>query len=67
MAVRIPKAVVESSKLRAGDTVNVESRDGAILVRPARRYRLRDLVAKITAKNRHGESDWGAPRGKEIW
>jgi len=28
---------------------------------------LEDLVSKITVKNRHDESDWGAPRGGEAW
>lgn len=29
--------------------------------------RLDDLVAGITDENRHGETDWGAPVGKEEW
>src|SRR2546425_8422603 len=58
LAVRIPKAVVESARLREGDPLTVESRNGAILIRPERRYSLDDLVSKITAKNRHEETDW---------
>lgn len=67
LAVRIPKAVVESAKLRQGDSLAIESRNGAILIRPERRYRLQDLVSRITDKNRHGETDWASPVGKEIW
>ncbi len=67
LAVRIPKAVVESARLREGDPLTVESRNGAILIRPERRYSLDDLVSKITAKNRHEETDWASPVGKEIW
>ncbi len=67
LAVRIPKAVVESARLREGDPLTVESRNGAILIRPERRYSLDDLVSKITAKNRHEETDWAPPVGKEIW
>src|SRR2546425_12981709 len=39
-------------------SLTVESRNGAILIRPERRYSLDDLVSKITAKNRHEETDW---------
>ncbi len=67
LAVRIPKAVIESARLREGDPLRIESRQGAILIRAERRYRLDDLVSKITAKNRHDETDWASPVGKEIW
>ena len=67
LAVRIPKAVVESARLREGDPLTVESRQGAILIRLERSYRLEDLVSKITARNRHDETDWAGPVGKEIW
>lgn len=67
LAVRIPKAVVESAKLREGDSLAIESRNGAILIRPERRYRLQDLVSRITGKNRHDEANWASPVGKEIW
>jgi antitoxin MazE len=37
-------------------------------LRPARRkYDLADLVAGITPKNRHRETDWGRPQGEESW
>ena len=42
--------------------------DGGIVLRPApRRYELSELVAQITPKNRHRETDWGHPQGKESW
>ena len=31
------------------------------------KYRLEDMVAGITAGNRHDETDWGGLVGKEIW
>jgi antitoxin component of MazEF toxin-antitoxin module len=31
------------------------------------KYRLEELVRKITAKNLHGEVDTGAPVGREVW
>jgi antitoxin component of MazEF toxin-antitoxin module len=32
-----------------------------------RRYTLRELVDGITPENRHEETDWGPPVGKEAW
>jgi antitoxin component of MazEF toxin-antitoxin module len=32
-----------------------------------RRYSLAQLVAGITAENRHGEVDWGSAQGREEW
>jgi antitoxin component of MazEF toxin-antitoxin module len=35
--------------------------------RPAERGLLARLVAQVTPENRHEETDWGLPQGKEIW
>jgi len=34
---------------------------------PKKAATLRQLVKKITPKNRHLEIDWGTPKGKEVW
>ena len=69
LAVRIPKSVVGTARLREGDEVTLAvSKGGAIVMRPARRkYKLDELVSKITARNRHDETDWGPQVGKEGW
>ena len=69
LAVRIPLAIAKQASLGEGDFVKLTlSRDGAIVLRPTRRkYELSDLVARITPKNRHGETDWGQPQGEESW
>ena len=69
LAVRIPKPVVESARLQEGDLLTVGmGHDGAVVIKPARRkYTLKELVAKITRGNRHEETDWGEPVGKETW
>jgi antitoxin MazE len=69
LVVRIPKRVVGSSRLREGNEVTLAvGEDGAIAIRPARRkYKLHELVWKITARNRHDETDWGPQVGKEAW
>lgn len=69
LAIRIPRAVAERAQLSEGDRVAVEvAGDGSVLIRPARpRYALDDLVRAITARNRHRETDWGLPEGREQW
>jgi antitoxin MazE len=68
LAVRIPKASAEEAGLSEGAPVELTVVDGKIVIAPAcREYALEELVAGITPRNRHVESDWGAPVGKEIW
>jgi antitoxin MazE len=61
LAVRIPLAIARQAGLGEGDCVALAlDRAGGIVLRPARkRYELSELVAKITLKNRHRETDWG--------
>lgn len=68
-AIRIPKTVMQKANLREGDTVYFEvNRPGVIVVRVAAVQKsLEDLVAGITRKNRHAETDWGQPQGREVW
>jgi antitoxin MazE len=69
LAVRIPLTIAKQASLAEGDCVKMSlDRDGAIVLRPAaRKYDLSDLVARITPKNRHRETDWGRPEGEESW
>jgi antitoxin MazE len=68
LGVRLPKTVALEAEVDEGDTVDVSVKNGAIVIRPSRpTYSLEKLVAKITSRNRHDESDWGAPVGRETW
>lgn len=69
LAVRIPLAIAKQASLGEGDSVTLALEpDGGIVLRPARRkYELSELVAQITSKNRHRETDWGRPQGEESW
>jgi antitoxin MazE len=69
LAVRIPRHIAQVARLREGDPLSLSvGKDGAVLLRPARRkYRLEELVSRITPRNRHGNTEWGEPVGKEIW
>jgi antitoxin MazE len=68
LGLRLPKSVAREAEVDEGDTVDVSVRNGAIVVRPSRpTYSLQRLVAKITPRNRHDETDWRGPVGHETW
>lgn len=68
LGLRLPRSVAREARLDEGDTVDVSVDNGAIVIRPSRpRYSLDELVGRITARNRHGEADWGPPAGGEVW
>jgi antitoxin MazE len=69
LALRIPKTFADEIKVHEGHPVDVCVAKGRIVVAPitARNYRLDDLVAAITRKNRHGETVNGDPQGREVW
>jgi antitoxin component of MazEF toxin-antitoxin module len=67
-AVRLPKVVLERAEMRNGDQLEVRVEKGRIALLPARpKLTLQDLVDRITAKNLHGERDWGKLIGREVW
>jgi antitoxin MazE len=69
LAVRIPKPVADAANLRNGEALvlDVEA-PGAVTIRKSKRApTLKDLVLRITPENRHSETDWGDPAGKELW
>jgi len=68
LGLRLPKSVAREAQVDEGDRVDVSVKNGAIVIRPSRpAYSLEELVAKITPRNRHDESDWGTPVGDEAW
>ena len=69
LAVRIPRRVVETARLREGAELTLAvGKNGAIVIKPAqRKYQLDELVSKITPHNRRDETDWGPRVGKEAW
>ncbi|MGA2593611.1 MAG: AbrB/MazE/SpoVT family DNA-binding domain-containing protein [Bryobacteraceae bacterium] len=69
LAVRIPQGIAKEARLAEGDRLTLDlATDGSIVLRSARRkYELQQLVSRITARNRHSETDWGPPAGRESW
>ena len=68
MAIRVPTRVAEEAGLQEKYCVDIEVREGTLVVRPYLRrvYRLEDLLKCITPRNVHREVDFGGPVGREV-
>lgn len=67
LGVRIPKAVIEKMNLSENSEVEVEHKNGAIIIFPAKKqFSLDALVEQITKENIHQEEDIKA-EGNEVW
>jgi len=67
LGVRIPKAVIEKVNLSEHSEVEVESKNGTIVIFPAKKeYTLDVLLEQITKSNLHSEEDFKA-EGNEVW
>ncbi|MBT9164823.1 MAG: Antitoxin MazE [candidate division WS2 bacterium] len=70
-AVRLPRTAVRRLNLLAGHSVEIrEAANGEMLsIIPVTRHAdsLKDMVARITKKNRHDAADWGNAVGGEVW
>lgn len=69
LGLRIPKSFAEEAEVEAGSEVNLSVEDGELVIRPIRKpkYRLADLLRKVTPDNVHEEIETGDPVGREIW
>lgn len=69
--LRIAKHLLIDAQINIGDEVDVELKDGNIVISPVHKkrgqYNLKDLVAQIPADYKVSEVDWGGPVGKEDW
>jgi len=69
LAVRIPKSFALETGITAECPIEISLSNGKIVIAPLRapKYTLEELLSGITEENRHPETDWGPPVGKEIW
>lgn len=69
--LRLAKQVLEDAHIAVGDDVDVEAKDGLIVIAPVRRVRgkrsLQELVSRIPKGYKAKELDWGEPAGQEVW
>lgn len=67
LGVRLPKAVIEKANLSENSEVEIESKNGTIVIFPAKKeYSLDALLNQITKNNLHSEEDFKT-EGNEVW
>jgi antitoxin MazE len=68
LALRLPRSIAKDLRLFEGTAVDLRVEGENLIVSTARpRYKLSALLDGMRAENRHGEADWGKPRGEEAW
>ena len=69
LALRIPAAFLKQTKVKNGSSVHVTVKRGRMVVAAtdAEELSLQKLLANVTPRNIHPETDWGRPQGKEVW
>jgi antitoxin MazE len=73
LAVRIPAALAKQVGAREGRAAEIMVENGALVLKPIRRsekrrrYTLEELLQGMTEENLHPKTEWGPPRGKEVW
>ncbi len=69
--LRFPKEILKKVHISIGDEVDISVKHGKIVIKSAAqlrgKYRLRDLVTKMSPKYKPQEEDWGKPTGREVW
>ena len=67
LAVRLPKNLIEKLNLTENSAVDIDHKDGAIVItRATQKYSLSSLLAGIHKDNCHSE-DGFVPEGDEVW
>ena len=67
LAFRVPRDVANTLHLKQDDLLELEIKEGTLILRPRPNDRLESLVAGITEENRHHEIETGEPLGHEAW
>ena len=67
IGVRISKSIIEKVDLEVGSEVEIEHKNGKIVITPLKKpFVLNDLLSQITKSNLHSEDDF-ILEGKEVW
>jgi len=66
-AVRIPAVVMAAAGLSLDVLVDVQEKNGNIVIEPVQKDSLAAMVANITPENIHDEVSFGTPVGREAF
>ncbi len=68
LGVRIPQALAKTLALKEHTVVDLSSiENNHIVIAKANTYKLHELLAGVTEKNRHREISTGSPVVDEVW
>ncbi|MDR0313030.1 MAG: AbrB/MazE/SpoVT family DNA-binding domain-containing protein [Treponema sp.] len=67
LGIRIPNLIVRELSLEDGSPLDINNNGNEIIVRPVKKSRLLEMLAKINEENIHSEVETTGPVGKEIW
>ncbi len=69
LALRIPRSFAKDTHLTTGSVVDMSVRNGKLIIEPPRRrkYRLQDLLKRVSKSNLHSEIETGVAVGREGW
>lgn len=69
LGLRIPRSFAADARVQPGSVVDISLVRGGLMVRPTvlRKYRLDDLLKRVSVRNLHGEVTSGASVGRESW
>lgn len=69
--IRIPKYLLEHSRIKIGEEVDISVHEGRIIVEPVStirgKYDINELAGRMPQECTLAEEDWGAPVGREEW
>ena len=69
LAIRIPTGLARDTQLHDGTAVEMAVDGNRLVIQSASRKQatLSELLKQVTPARMHSETDWGAPRGHEVW
>lgn len=69
LAIRIPKTVATEIDIASDSPVRLIVEEGRLIIMPLAEPKptLADLLAQVTAENRHDEVETGTAVGNEVW
>lgn len=67
LALRIPSALAQELGLYPNAPVKITLNGTRLIIEPAPQVDLDTMLAEITPENVHGEVDFGASVGNEVW
>lgn len=65
-AIRLPKIILESASLKVDEEVQIEVKEGEIIIKKAKPKTFAELVKGFEGKYEYKEWDTGNPVGKEV-